>query len=142
MLEIVNNATSSKGEDWHTVWKGSQERLDVEAEVERIHSTMSSKSPEDDAASHAEFAMPFGAQLREVTKRVFQQYWRMPAYIMSKLVLGTVAGLFVGFSFFKADSTMAGMQNILFSVFMIITVFSTLVQQVSSKLNNLIQILI
>ncbi|RGP80689.1 atpase [Fusarium longipes] len=130
MLEIVNNATSSKGEDWHTVWKGSQERVDVEAEVERIHSTMSSKAPEDDAASHAEFAMPFSAQLREVTIRVFQQYWRMPAYIMSKLILGTVAGLFVGFSFFQADSTFAGMQNILFSVFMIITVFSTLVQQI------------
>jgi ABC-type multidrug transport system ATPase subunit len=130
MLEIVNNAMSSKGEDWHTVWKGSQERAAVEAEVERIHSVMSSTTPQDDAASHAEFAMPFTTQLREVTVRVFQQYWRMPAYIMSKLVLGTVAGLFVGFSFFKADSTFAGMQNILFSVFMIITVFSTLVQQV------------
>ncbi|KAM0285091.1 hypothetical protein ACHAO9_008922 [Fusarium lateritium] len=130
MLEIVNNAMSSKGEDWHTVWKGSQERAAVEAEVERIHSVMSSTTPQDDAASHAEFAMPFGTQLREVTIRVFQQYWRMPAYILSKLVLGTVAGLFVGFSFFKADATFAGMQNILFSVFMIITVFSTLVQQI------------
>ncbi|KAM0257790.1 hypothetical protein ACHAPA_011586 [Fusarium lateritium] len=130
MLEIVNNAMSSKGEDWHTVWKGSQERAAVEAEVERIHSVMSSTTPQDDAASHAEFAMPFGTQLREVTIRVFQQYWRMPAYILSKLVLGTVAGLFVGFSFFKADATFAGMQNILFSVFMIITVFTTLVQQI------------
>ncbi|KAM0351170.1 hypothetical protein ACHAPU_002955 [Fusarium lateritium] len=130
MLEIVNNAVSSKGEDWHTAWKDSPERVAVEAEVERIHSVMSSTTTQDDAASHAEFAMPFSTQLREVTIRVFQQYWRMPAYIMSKLVLGTVAGLFVGFSFFKADSTFAGMQNILFSVFMIITVFSTLVQQI------------
>ncbi|KAF4947363.1 hypothetical protein FSARC_13984 [Fusarium sarcochroum] len=130
MLEIVNNGTNSKGEDWHTVWKGSQERTAVETEVERIHSTMSSTTPQDDAASHSEFAMPFYIQLREVTIRVFQQYWRMPAYILSKLMLGTIAGLFVGFSFWQADATFAGMQNILFSVFMIITVFSTLVQQI------------
>ncbi|CAF3429996.1 unnamed protein product [Fusarium graminearum] len=130
MLEIVNNARSSKGEDWHTAWKASQERVDVEAEVERIHSAMAEKAPEDDAASHAEFAMPFIAQLREVTIRVFQQYWRMPNYIMAKLVLCTVSGLFIGFSFFNADSTFAGMQNILFSVFMIITVFTAVVQQI------------
>ncbi|KAM0540650.1 hypothetical protein ACHAPJ_013551 [Fusarium lateritium] len=130
MLEIVNNGKNSNGEDWHTVWKGSQERTAVETEVERIHSTMSSTTSQDDAASHSEFAMPFYIQLREVTIRVFQQYWRMPAYILSKFMLGTIAGLFVGFSFWQADATFAGMQNILFSVFMIITVFSTLVQQI------------
>ncbi|GKU06352.1 atpase [Fusarium langsethiae] len=130
MLEIVNNARSSKGEDWHTAWKGSQELVDVEAEVERIHSTMSSKPAADDAASHSEFAMPFIAQLRQVTIRVFQQYWRMPNYIMAKLALCTISGLFIGFSFFNADSTFAGMQNILFSVFMVITVFTAVVQQI------------
>ncbi|KAL7754992.1 hypothetical protein ACKLNR_014749 [Fusarium oxysporum f. sp. zingiberi] len=130
MLEIVNNATSSQGEDWHTVWQRSQERLAVEAEVGRIASEMSSKNPQDDSASQSEFAMPFRAQLREVTTRVFQQYWRMPTYIMSKLILGMISGLFVGFSFYKPDNTFAGMQNVIFSVFMIITVFSTLVQQI------------
>ncbi|KAF5011460.1 hypothetical protein FDECE_2425 [Fusarium decemcellulare] len=131
MLEIVNNGVNADGQDWHSVWKSSQERLDVEAEVERIHMTKSAVSvAEDDAASHSEFAMPFVSQLQEVTIRVFQQYWRMPGYIMSKLMLGTIAGLFVGFSFWKADATFAGMQNILFSVFMIITVFSTIVQQI------------
>lgn len=136
MLEIVNNATSSQGEDWHTVWQRSQERLAVEAEVGRIASEMSSKNPQDDSASQSEFAMPFRAQLREVTTRVFQQYWRMPTYIMSKLVLGTISGLFVGFSFYKPDNTFAGMQNVIFSVFMIITVFSTIVQQVSPPVTD------
>lgn len=136
MLEIVNNATSSQGEDWHTVWQRSQERLAVEAEVGRIASEMSSKNPQDDSASQSEFAMPFRVQLREVTTRVFQQYWRMPTYIMSKLVLGTISGLFVGFSFYKPDNTFAGMQNVIFSVFMIITVFSTIVQQVSPPITD------
>ncbi|KAM5341482.1 hypothetical protein ACJ41O_014513 [Fusarium nematophilum] len=130
MLEIVNNATGTNGQDWHTVWKASEERIAVEAEVERIHSTMSTATLQDDAASHSEFAMPFSTQLREVTVRVFQQYWRMPGYVLSKLMLGAIAGLFVGFSFWNADASFAGMQNILFSVFMIITIFSTIVQQI------------
>ncbi|KAM0430113.1 hypothetical protein ACHAPT_006119 [Fusarium lateritium] len=131
MLEIVNNGTNSSGQDWHSVWKSSQERADVDAEVDRIHMEKSNHSSSQDGGdSHSEFAMPFIDQLREVTVRVFQQYWRMPSYIMSKLMLGTIAGLFVGFSFWKADGTLAGMQNILFAVFMIITIFSTIVQQI------------
>ncbi|KAI8663648.1 hypothetical protein NCS57_00966300 [Fusarium keratoplasticum] len=131
MLEIVNNGTNSSGQDWHSVWKASQERADVYAEVDRIHMEKPNPSSNQDTAdSHSEFAMPFADQLREVTVRVFQQYWRMPSYILSKLMLGTIAGLFVGFSFWKADGTLAGMQNIMFAVFMIITIFSTIVQQI------------
>ncbi|RSL99939.1 hypothetical protein CEP52_009463 [Fusarium oligoseptatum] len=115
MLEIVNNGTNSSGQDWHSVWKASQERADVDAEVDRIiMEKPNASSNEDTADSHSEFAMPFVDQLREVTVRVFQQYWRMPSYILSKLMLGTIAGLF----------------NIMFAVFMIITIFSTIVQQI------------
>jgi len=34
-----------------------------------------------------EFAAPFGLQFWEVTKRVFEQYWRTPSYIYSKAAL-------------------------------------------------------
>jgi len=45
-------------------------------------------------------------------------------------MLGVAAGLFIGFTFFGADGSQAGMQNVLFSVFMLTTIFSTLVQQI------------
>lgn len=139
MLEIVNKTTAGDGKDWHSTWLASKERVEVEAEVERIYAEKAgevSAADQEDAARgdggnlNTEFAMPFWAQLREVTARVFQQYWRMPEYVFAKLSLGIVAGLFVGFSFFQAKSSLAGMQGVIFSVFQILTIFSSIVQQI------------
>nr|CBL51483.1 hypothetical protein [Colletotrichum graminicola] len=134
MLEIVNNGTNSKGEDWHTVWKSSNQRHNVEAEIERIHLEKEHEevAGSDDAGARSEFAMPFTVQLMEVTTRIFQQYWRTPSYIFAKFFLGIFAGLFIGFSFWEAGGTLAGMQNVIFGVFMVITIFSTIVQQAQS----------
>ncbi|KAK0310505.1 hypothetical protein LTR54_007545 [Friedmanniomyces endolithicus] len=49
---------------------------------------------------------------------------------MAKFVLGTASGLFIGFSFYNADDSEQGMQNTLYSLFMVTTIFSTLVQQI------------
>lgn len=134
MLEVVNNGTNSAGQDWHSVWKGSPECEAVMREIEHIHQEKSSESNDEvDTHSQDEFAMPFTAQLVAVTNRVFQQYWRMPTYIFAKIILGTATGLFIGFSFFHAKGTLAGMQTVLFSVFMVITVFSTIVQQIQPQ---------
>ncbi|KAM0270056.1 hypothetical protein ACHAQH_009556 [Verticillium albo-atrum] len=132
MLEIVNNGTNPKGEDWHSVWNGSSERQAVRDELERIHAEKAAEpiAGEHEAGAHSEFAMPFSAQLFAVTHRVFQQYWRMPSYVFSKFILGIAAGLFIGFSFYGAEGSLAGMQNVIFGVFMVITIFSTLVQQI------------
>ncbi len=133
ILEIANNNLNSQGTSWHSVWTSSPERRAAEAAIDAIHSEKEKEhvAGADEAGSHAEFAMPFSTQLMAVTYRVFQQYWRMPAYVFSKFFLGIAAGLFIGFSFFKAQGTLAGMQNVLFSVFQVVTIFSTLVQQVS-----------
>ncbi|KAF7559139.1 hypothetical protein G7046_g5028 [Stylonectria norvegica] len=132
MLEVVNNGFNDRGQDWHSVWRSSSERQGVEAEIDRIHAEKLNEkvAGEEEAGSSSEFAMPFGAQLSAVTYRVFQQYWRMPSYIFAKFMLGIAAGLFIGFTFFKANGTQAGMQNVIFSVFMLTTIFSTLVQQI------------
>lgn len=89
-------------------------------------------SGEDDT-SHSEFAMPFRIQLMEVLKRVFQQYWRTPGYVYSKLILGVASALFIGFSFFHADASQQGLQDVIFSIFMITTIFTTLVQQIMPR---------
>jgi ATP-binding cassette subfamily G (WHITE) protein 2 (PDR) len=132
MLEIVNKGSQGQGADWHEVWKGSEEIDAVQQELHRIHKEKLNEPPsgEDEAGSHDEFAMPFASQLSVVTVRVFQQYWRMPDYIIAKWMLGVTSGLFIGFSFFNSDSSTQGMQNVIFSVFMITAIFSSLVQQV------------
>ncbi|PNP39712.1 hypothetical protein TGAMA5MH_08383 [Trichoderma gamsii] len=131
MLEIVNKGMNDKGEEWPSVWKAGSEFEKVQAELDRIHEEkLAEGSSAEDAAGQAEFATSFGVQLWEVTFRIFQQYWRMPTYIFAKFMLGTAAGLFIGFSFFDANSSLAGMQNVIFSVFMVTTIFSTIVQQI------------
>ncbi|KAL2812679.1 ATP-binding cassette transporter [Aspergillus cavernicola] len=131
MIEVVNAITNDKGQDWFDVWKQSPESQAVQKEIERIHEEKSEvQSIEDQALSHAEFAMPFWFQLYVVTRRVFQQYWRMPEYIISKWALAIVAGLFIGFSFYDAKSSLAGMQTVIYSLFMICSLFAALVNQI------------
>jgi ABC-type multidrug transport system permease subunit len=105
----------------------------IQTEIDRIHKEKggeSSGSDEDLSVTRSEFAMPFWFQLYQVTYRVFQQYWRMPSYIISKWGLGIAAGLFIGFSFYQAKTSLQGMQTIIYSVFMLCTIFTSLVQQV------------
>ncbi|KAK0127964.1 hypothetical protein ONS96_007461 [Cadophora gregata f. sp. sojae] len=141
MLTMVGaGATGKSTKDWHEVWKSSSEAQAIQTELTRIKNEMgsqrtssSSSSDDDDTTSHSEFAMPFPNQLYEVTVRVFQQYWRTPEYIYAKILLGVASALFIGFSFFHIDRSQQGLQNAIFSIFMITTIFTTLVQQIMPR---------
>ncbi|KAK3676172.1 hypothetical protein LTR78_003922 [Recurvomyces mirabilis] len=127
MLEIA----ASKDIDWHETWKSSSEAQGIFDGIDKIHEeTAHMENKDDDPTAHNEFAMPFTTQLYEVTYRVFQQYWRMPSYIMAKFLLGLASGLFIGFSFYNADNSQQGMQNVLYGLFMVSSIFSTIVQQI------------
>ncbi|KAG9511939.1 putative ABC multidrug transporter, partial [Aureobasidium melanogenum] len=135
MLEVIGAAPGSHTDiDWHQTWRDSQEYRDTKAELERLRTqrpqeTQPSTDPQDQA-SYREFAAPFSVQFVEVTKRVFIQYWRTPSYIFSKLALCTFSSLFIGFVFFKALNSQQGLQNQMFSIFMLFTIFGQLVQQI------------
>ncbi|KAL4913022.1 ABC-2 type transporter-domain-containing protein [Aspergillus aurantiobrunneus] len=132
MIEIVNAKVNAKGQDWFDVWKQSPQCQSVQSEIRRIHEAKrTTQQVHDQHASHSEFAMPFWFQLYVVTKRIFQQYWRMPEYIVSKLALAAMTGLFVGFSFYDAKPSMAGTQTAVFSLFMLCCIFGSLVNQIT-----------
>ncbi|KAI4927756.1 hypothetical protein J4E85_006268 [Alternaria conjuncta] len=131
MLEIVNAGKNDNGQDWYEVWRESEEAKGVQRDIDQLHEAK--KSEELNIAAETgggEFAMPLTTQIVECTYRAFQQYWRMPGYVMAKFGLCAIAGLFIGFSFYKANTSLAGMQTIIFSVFMLTTIFSSLVQQI------------
>ncbi|KAL4757078.1 putative ABC multidrug transporter [Aspergillus foveolatus] len=134
MIEVVNAKVNGRGTDWFDVWKGSKECQAVKEEIERIHEekrkTANAIEEIDDGSTKSEFAMPFWFQLYVVTVRVFQQYWRMPEYIISKGALAIVAGLFIGFSFYDAKTSLAGLQTLVFSLFMVCALFAPLVNQI------------
>ncbi|KAF2130310.1 hypothetical protein P153DRAFT_337953 [Dothidotthia symphoricarpi CBS 119687] len=140
MLEAIGAAPGSHSDvDWPQAWRGSKEYAEVQRHLAELKSergqadalqrTMSAQKREDKAA-YREFAAPFGLQFRETTIRVFQQYWRSPAYIYSKMLLCTSSALFIGFSLFNMSNTQQGMQNQMFGVFMLMTIFGQLVQQI------------
>lgn len=142
MLSVIGAApgTSTKV-DWHQAWLNSPERVAVREELERIKvnrpkevakngNADAHKTDKEKKAGYAEFAAPFWSQLWIVLKRVSQQYWRTPSYIWSKFILVITSGLFIGFSFFKADTSQGGLQSQLFSAFMMFLIFGQMVQQI------------
>jgi ATP-binding cassette subfamily G (WHITE) protein 2 (PDR) len=88
------------------------------------------KLPYDNAVGHEEFAAPLWEQFVLVTQRVFQQYWRTPSYIWAKLFLSISSSIFIGFVFFNASATIQGLQNQMFSIFMFLTIFNPMLQQI------------
>jgi len=131
MLEIVNAGKNDDGRPWNEVWNDSENSREVQRQIDQLHEQK--KHEQLNIAKEtggSEFAMPLFTQISECAIRAFQQYWRMPSYVVAKFGLCAIASLFIGFSFFQADSTQAGMQTIIFSVFMMTTIFSSLVQQI------------
>lgn len=130
MLEIIGAGASGKAtKDWSVVWNESQEARGIQAEITRIHDEKASVSTNDNNLQQSEYAMPFWSQLFYVTHRSFQAFWREPSYVWAKIMLATLSSLFIGFTFFKPDSSLQGFQDVLFSAFMMCSIFSTLVQQ-------------
>lgn len=92
MLSTIGAAPGVKTEiDWPQQWQDSTEKMLVDTELERLASSAAgypSTTEKCDEASQKEFAAPLMKQIAIVTKRIFQQYWRSPAYIYSKALLG------------------------------------------------------
>ncbi|ODN86312.1 ATP-binding cassette, subfamily G (WHITE), member 2, PDR [Cryptococcus wingfieldii CBS 7118] len=144
MLSAIGAAPGTHTDvDWHQAWLDSPERVAVRQELSRIKDTKGGKgdaankedtvekSAAERKAEYAEFAAPMWQQFVVVTLRVWQQHWRTPSYIWSKIALVVASGLFIGFSFFKSGTSQSGLQNQLFSVFMMFTIFGQMVQQIT-----------
>jgi ATP-binding cassette subfamily G (WHITE) protein 2 (PDR) len=131
MLEVIGAAPGSSTEvDWPATWTNSEERRVVKATLADMKEKLSQKTIDEDPTALDQFAAPFGLQMWAVLVRVFQQYWRTPSYLYSKTALCVGSGLFIGFSFWRAGTSLQGMQNQLFSIFMLLTIFGQIVQQI------------
>ncbi|KAF9878804.1 hypothetical protein CkaCkLH20_03704 [Colletotrichum karsti] len=130
MLKVIGAAPGAKAErDWPETWKESHECAQVQRELERLQQESPSSPASGTSEEMTTYATPFHVQLAMCTKRVFQQYWRTPSYIYSKLILSGGTSLFIGVSFYKAELTMQGLQSQMFSIFMLLVVFAFLVYQ-------------
>ena len=118
MLDVIGaGATATSKQDWYQLWQSSQESKDTQREIEAIHAEGRNR-PVIAASIHTEFATPWVYQVVELLKRDAEAHWRNPTYLMAKLILNIVGGLFIGFTFFKAKDSIQGTQNKLFAIFM------------------------
>ncbi|KAF9449781.1 pleiotropic drug resistance ABC transporter [Macrolepiota fuliginosa MF-IS2] len=119
MLEVIGaGATATSEQDWYTIWKNSPEAVRLEEQIHDIH-TEGRKKPAVEAAFASEFATSWFYQVWELLKRDHVAYWRNPTYLMAKLALNIIGGLFIGFTFFQSSNSQQGTQNKLFSIFMV-----------------------
>ena len=87
MLTVIGAAPGSTAiRDWSSTWRGSQEYSEVQRELTRLE-----REDVQVASAHAgadqQYASGFTFQLWLCTKRVFEQYWRTPSYLYSKLIM-------------------------------------------------------
>ncbi|KAI3275866.1 hypothetical protein CBS147309_3602 [Penicillium roqueforti] len=134
MLEVIGGGTQGQSTsiDWVQAWKRSTEYNKLLGELDILASSPSN-GVSADPYMVGEFAMPLLVQFYHVMKRDLQQYYRQPEYILAKFGAGVFCGVFIGFSFWKSDNSSQGFQNVLFSLFLLCTIFSTLVNQIMPK---------
>ncbi|KKZ67843.1 ATP-binding cassette, subfamily G (WHITE), member 2, PDR [[Emmonsia] crescens] len=139
MLEVIQpSAGGSKGPDWHQIWLDSPEYTVVKSELHRLRSlptgginpeARTEITNEKYHSQHQEFVASFWTQFVVVLRRTFKHYWRSPVYIWSKTILITLSTIYLGFSF-KADNTIQGMTNQLWSIFMLFIPFININEQI------------
>lgn len=130
MLEVIGAAPGSKADkDWAEVWKASPERAAVREELAVMKAELLAKERPGASAGWTEFAMPLWYQFLVIVRRNFQQFWRTPGYIYAKLVMSIIPTLFIGFSFWRAGTSIQGLENQTFAIFMFLTLFPNLSQQ-------------
>lgn len=114
MLDVIGaGATATSSVDWHEKWLHSSEAVQVQQQLDELHSE-GRKRPAVQASIQSDFATSWAFQLITLIGRGFTSYWRNPYYLLAKLVLNIVAGILVGFTFFKANSSIQGTQDKLF----------------------------
>lgn len=132
MLEVVGAAPGSHAnQDYYQVWRDSEEYKNVQEELDRMERELPNTTGQimDDSERHKSYAAPLGYQIKMVSVRLFEQYYRSPDYLWAKFFLTIFNNIFIGFTFFKADRSLQGMQNQMLSIFMYTVIFNTLLQQ-------------
>ncbi len=121
-----------KRTNWDEEWLNSENGKEVKIETQRIKSERSRVKPRALGEQH-EFASPVVLQTTDLTKRLFIQYWRDPAYLYGKLFVSVIVGIFNGFTFFKLGNSLAANSDRLFTLFLILLIPPTIVNAVVPK---------
>ncbi|KAH6710868.1 AtrD, ABC-transporter [Leptodontidium sp. MPI-SDFR-AT-0119] len=124
LLDITENSKIP----WSQIWSYSDERRRIKQDLAKIKARSSNPPDQQKGLSSSEFVTIFGYQLYIVTQRCFENNWRTPSNIYSKVFLTLGAAIVNEFSFYHSQNSLQGLQNQIFSTFILLTLHSNLVQ--------------
>lgn len=136
ILEAIGaGATASVTQDWFETWCNSPEKRASDIERDRLIEELSKQvedvhDPKEIKQLRSTYAVPYWYQFIIVVRRNALTFWRNPEYIMSKIMLMTMAGLFIGFTFFGLKHSVTGMQNGMFAGFLAVVVSAPVINQI------------
>ncbi|CAI7589433.1 hypothetical protein PCG10_001645 [Penicillium crustosum] len=142
MLTVIGAAPGSQTTlDWPKVWRNSQEYQGVKAKLQEIRTSKAAaggdlQTQPSGQINNGSYAAPMTQQWWLVQKRIAAQYWRTPSYIYSKIALTVASALFIGFSFYHARNTIQGLQNQMYAVMMLLSMFGQLSEQIMPQFIN------
>lgn len=123
--------------NWNKEWLASQDNKVLFAEIKRLKADRSKiAANKSHDKPKQESAASIWLQTSLLTRRTFIQYWRDPSYLYSKLFVSVIISIFNGFTFYQLDRSpqnLTGLQNRLFTPFVIVLIPPTIVNGVVPK---------
>ncbi|KAH7071476.1 ABC-2 type transporter-domain-containing protein [Paraphoma chrysanthemicola] len=135
--QIGAGATGQATLDWPSVWASSAERQAVTQRIDIFQSLTTSNKETARTAPKRQFSLNWFQQYTIVQGRLFVQQWRSAGYIKSKLAINILGGLFIAFTFYQEPSSMQGLQNKVFAIFMMLIICLILMVLVQPRLIEL-----
>ncbi|KAI0318679.1 pleiotropic drug resistance ABC transporter [Amylostereum chailletii] len=135
MLDVIGaGATATSAINWHDIWKASDEEKRLAQEIVLIQSRGTQGLEEHPSTpTTSVFATSWTTQLRLLIQRELERHWRDPTYLLSKIAMNVLGGLFIGFTFFQSNDSIQGTQNKIFAVFLFTVVSVPLANQLQIK---------
>lgn len=121
IIEAVT-ANGAEARDWAQTWLDSPEYRRLMDTISSLDQFASSTvdSSKVERASEAAYALPLYSQIVELTSRHWIAVWRSGPYNFSRLTKCIVCELFIAFTYFMADTSVAGLQNRMLALLIII----------------------
>ncbi|XHG06612.1 hypothetical protein AWENTII_009799 [Aspergillus wentii] len=128
--EFILSTVTKKEEgslDWPTIWNESGERKSLDSTIAELDAKagLSGGASTDtvrglqSATSHGQYTLPLWAQTVAVTKRHWISVWRDGMYNFGKLAKSIFVQMFVSFSFFKAGTSVQGLQSNMIAILLL-----------------------
>jgi ATP-binding cassette subfamily G (WHITE) protein 2 (PDR) len=129
IMEITGNLPGSH-QNWREAWNISDERQAVKTQLNQMKTELEGHRNAN-GAKKSEYATTFWTQLIMLTYRTFVEYWRTPAALYAKLGVYVGATFMIGVSIFHSPNSLQGLQNEMFSIYLVFTTFSNIIQQIA-----------